>query len=203
MLHDFLDRHSRLESPIHRLPAHLKMAAALACVIGTILIPAAHAWGFAAVAAALCLITAISRIPPAFLIRRLLLLEPFVLGVAVLALFGPGGWRMFLLLAVRCTICLLAMLLLANTTPFSEILRVLRRGRVPSLLVTTLALMYRYLFVFIEEAERMRTARLSRTFTPTRARQWHLLATVAGQLFVRASERAEHIYAAMCARGWR
>mgnify|MGYP000412339876 CR=1 FL=1 len=29
------------------------------------------------------------------------------------------------------------------------------------------------------------------------------LATVVGQLFVRASERAERIYDAMCARGWR
>jgi energy-coupling factor transporter transmembrane protein EcfT len=29
------------------------------------------------------------------------------------------------------------------------------------------------------------------------------LSTVVGQLFVRASERAEHIYDAMCARGWK
>jgi len=26
---------------------------------------------------------------------------------------------------------------------------------------------------------------------------------VVGQLFIRASERAEHIYDAMCARGWK
>jgi len=92
--------------------------------------------------------------------------------------------------------------LLANTTPFSELLPVLRRVRVPALLVTTLALMHRYLFVLADEAERMRRARAARSFTRGRHFAWRALATVAGRLFIRASERAERIYAAMCARGW-
>jgi len=33
--------------------------------------------------------------------------------------------------------------------------------------------------------------------------RWHVLSTVASQLFVRASKRAERIYDAMCARGWK
>jgi cobalt/nickel transport system permease protein len=74
---------------------------------------------------------------------------------------------------------------------------------VPGLLVTTLALMHRYLFVLANEMERMRRARLSRTFTRRRRVRWQTLATVVGQLFVRASERAERIYDAMCARGWK
>ena len=69
--------------------------------------------------------------------------------------------------------------------------------------VTTLTLMHRYLFVLADEAERMRRARASRTFTRGRRFQWHTLATVVGQLFIRASERAERIYDAMCARGWK
>jgi cobalt/nickel transport system permease protein len=97
----------------------------------------------------------------------------------------------------------LTVILVSNTTPFSEVLRVLRRVRIPALLITTIALMHRYLFVLAEEAERMRRARASRTFTARRRWQWPLLASVAGQLFVRASERAERIYAAMCARGLR
>jgi energy-coupling factor transporter transmembrane protein EcfT len=44
---------------------------------------------------------------------------------------------------------------------------------------------------------------LSRTFTRRRRVRWQTLATVVGQLFVRASERAERIYDAMCARGWK
>jgi cobalt/nickel transport system permease protein len=95
------------------------------------------------------------------------------------------------------------MVLLSNTTPFADLLRVLKAWRMPALLVTTLSLMYRYLFVLVDEAQRMQRARASRTFTPKRRRAWRTMATVISQLFIRSSERAERIYAAMCARGWR
>jgi cobalt/nickel transport system permease protein len=75
--------------------------------------------------------------------------------------------------------------------------------RIPWVFVTTLTLMHRYLFVLRDEAERMRRARSSRTFTRGRRFQWLALSSVLGQLFVRASERAERIYNAMCARGWK
>jgi cobalt/nickel transport system permease protein len=95
------------------------------------------------------------------------------------------------------------MILLSNTTPFSEVLRVLRHVRVPALLITTLALMYRYLFVLVDEGERMKRAHACRSFVRQRRFRWRTMATVAGQLFIRSTERAERIYAAMCARGWR
>jgi cobalt/nickel transport system permease protein len=63
--------------------------------------------------------------------------------------------------------------------------------------------MYRYLFVLIDEAERLNRARSSRTFSASRLRRWHTLASLIGQLFVRSTERAERIYAAMSARGWK
>ena len=110
---------------------------------------------------------------------------------------------LFLFLVAKCTLCLFAMVLLSNTTPFSEILRVLKAARMPSLLVTTLSLMYRYLFVLVDEAQRMKRARMSRTFTARRSRSWRSMSTVVSELFLRASERAERIYAAMSARGWR
>jgi cobalt/nickel transport system permease protein len=95
------------------------------------------------------------------------------------------------------------MILLSSTTPFSALLDVMKRARVPDILVSTLALMYRYLFVLMDETQRMRRARASRTFRTERAWRWRTLATVVGQLFVRSTERAERIYAAMAARGWR
>lgn len=200
---DFLDHYSRLTSPVHRLPAGVKMAAALALVAAVLLVPPSRAMWLTAVALPVAAIAAISAIPWRFLLRRLLLLEPFVLSVAVLALFQPGGWRLFLVLIAKCTLCLLTMLLLSNTTSFAEMLRVLRKARMPALLVTTVSLMYRYLSVMIDETQRMRRARLSRTFRPQRRWAWRTMATVVTQLFIRTTERAERIYAAMCARGWR
>lgn len=203
MRHDFLDRYSRLKSPIHRLPAAGKLAGTVALVLGIVLLPPGRWGAFAGIAIFLIVIAMLSRVPARFLLRRMMFLEPFVLLIAATALMQPDGWRLFLWLAIKSTLSLLAMLLLSSTTPFSELLGVLRRARVPSLLITTLALMYRYIFVLMDESQRMRRARQSRTFSGGRAHAWRALAGVVGQLFVRASERAERIYAAMCARGWR
>ena len=199
MRHDFLDRYSRLDSLIHRLPAAVKLIAALVLLVATISTRAA----LVPVAVVLIVVAAMSHIPTGFLLKRLLLLEPLALGVALLALFQPGGGTIFAFLLAKSTLCLLTMILLSNTTSFSEVLRVLRRVHVPALLITTLALMYRYLFVLVDEADRMKRARTCRSFVRQRRFRWHTMATVGGQLFVRSTERAERIYEAMCARGWR
>jgi cobalt/nickel transport system permease protein len=195
--------HGRVDSPVHRLPPALKMFLALAVILGVVLLPPAHFWILAVIAMFLILVVLTSRIPLFFLFKRMLLLESLVLGVTVLVLLQPGGGRIFLFLFVRTNLCLLTSILLAHTTPFTEILGGLKRLHVPWLFVTTLTLMHRYLFVLADEAERMRRARASRTFTRGRRFQWQTLSAVVGQLFVRASERAERIYNAMCARGWK
>ena len=198
-----LHNHSRGDSLIHRQPAALKMCAALALVLVTVLLPRTQIAALLAVAAVLILIAAASRMPAWFLMKRMLLLEPLVIGVAVLMLFQPEGGRVFAVVLLKTNLCLLATVLLSNTTPFTEMLRVLKRLHVPWMFVTTLTLMHRYLFVLADEAERMRRARACRTFTRGRRFEWGVLATVLGQLFIRASERAERIYDAMCARGWK
>jgi cobalt/nickel transport system permease protein len=199
---DFIDRYARLDSPVHRLPAGRKLALTLGLVLLVALWPGA-AWPlFAAVAALLVALAALSQIPPHFLLRRVAIAAPFALGMALLALFQPEGGRIFLTLLVKSALCLAAMLLLTASTPFTDLLAVLRRARVPSVFVTTLTLLYRYLFVLVDESGRMWRARTSRSFSTGRAFHWRALATVAGQLFIRSADRAERIYAAMSARGW-
>lgn len=193
--------HTRHPGIVHRLPAGLKLGVALGLILGTALLPARWHWWFVGVAAVLTVYAVAGRIAPGFLFKRLVLLAPFVLGVALMNALHPtpgSDWR---LLALRGGLCLVTVILVSSTTPFSEVLRVLRRVRVPALLITTLALMHRYLFVLAEEAERMRRARAGRTFTRKRRVVWSVLATVASHLFVRASERAERVYDAMWARG--
>lgn len=199
---DLIDRYSRLDSPVHRLPAGIKLLLALTLVLLTALLPRATWSFFAAVAALLLAVALLSQVPPRFLLRRLLIAAPFVLGVAALALFQPNGGHIFLVMLTKSTLCLATMILLTATTPFTDLLATLHHARVPVVFVTTLALLYRYLFVLADETGRMRRARLSRSFAAHRPHQWRALATVAGQLFMRASSRAERIFAAMSARGW-
>ena len=204
MLKDWLGhQHCHHHSFVHRLPAAIKLWIALAVIVGTVIVPWQWRAWFIAVAALLLLVALSSRIAIGFLLRRLLLLSPFVLGVVLvnaLQASVSGNWPA---LVAKSAICLFTVVLLANTTPFGKVLGALRRARVPALLITTIALMHRYLFVLLDESERMRRARASRTFEHQRRMRWHVLGTVVGQLFVRASERAERIYAAMCARGWK
>jgi cobalt/nickel transport system permease protein len=70
-------------------------------------------------------------------------------------------------------------------------------------MLSTLALMFRYLPLLAEETRRMERARASRTFRRRRRLGWQSLAAILGQLFIRTADRAERIYLAMCARGWK
>ena len=195
--------HGQPDSLVYRLPAALKLGVALVIIVATVLVPIQWQAWFIGVAGLLILTAGMSRLPLFFLFRRLLVLSPFVLGVVLVNAFQPASRANWLAVAVKSGLCLLTVILVSNTTPFSRILRVLKSIRVPALLITTIALMHRYLFVLMDESERMRRARASRTFARTRRFHWHTLATVVGQLFIRASERAERIYDAMCARGWK
>jgi len=200
---DLLSHYHGHHERAKRLPAPLKLGAALVVIIGTVVMPlSATAW-FVGVALALLLAMALGGVSPLFCIKRLLVLSPLVLGVALVNASQPAGRGHWLAVAARSALCLLTVILVSNTTPFSDILRALKSVRVPALLITTIALMHRYLFVLVDESERMGRARASRTFTPGQRFHWSAMATVVGQLFVRASERAERIYDAMCARGWK
>jgi len=144
-----------------------------------------------------------SRIPFKAAFKRLLVTEPFVIVVALSALFQADGTRLFVNILIKSTLSLSIMIMLSVTTPFPEILSALRRLHVPQIMISVLALMYRYLFVLTDEVERMRRARNSRTFTRRRFHLWLTTASVVSQLFTRTYERAERIYWCMSARGWK
>jgi cobalt/nickel transport system permease protein len=193
------------ESVIHRLPAGLKFAVTICLVVAISLTPIDRAALLIIPTAMLLVAMIISRVPTVAFLKRLLLREPFVLGGALMALFTPaprGGPELFGFLMLRCTLGLATLILFSAITPFNDMLLLFRRLRVPQLLVTTLALMHRYLFVLGEESARMKRARASRTFVPARGLAWRTGSTIVAQLFLRASMRADRIYAAMCARGW-
>ena len=203
MNRQLLSPYQHRSSPIHGLPPVWKCAGALIIIFIIVLAPR-FAWAvYAGMGGGLVFIALLSRIPPRYLLKRILCLEPFVLGVAVLSLLQADGLYFFLSVLTKSTLCLFSMVLLAGSTPFSELLAVLRRLRVPALLVTTLALTYRYLFLLLEETARMKRARQSRTFTSRRGQAWRSPALVTALLFIRTSERAERVYNAMAARGWR
>lgn len=193
----------RRRTCLHRASPRLKLVAALAVLLLTVLLPRRPDLLYLIPAGLLLPLWPLSRMPLGYTLRRLLVVEFFILGIALLSLLHPAATPLFLAAVLKSNLCVFTMLLLTWTTPFHDILQELRRLRLPAVMLTTLALMYRYLPVLAEESKRMERARASRTFSPRRRLAWQNLTTIIGQLFIRSADRAERIYLAMCARGWK
>src|SRR5262249_27640833 len=102
----------------------------------------------------------------------------------------------------RSSLAALALIVLAEVTPFSDLLRGLRHLGVPSPLLPPIHFMHRYAFVLAEELAGMAKARRSRNFRRKGRLDWGLLGGLLGMLLLRSLERAERVHAAMLARGW-
>ena len=194
---------SHARTVLHRAPAGLKLAVAALIILGTTLLPQELTRIYLLPAGLVLCLWVAARVPFRHGVRRLLFAEFFIIGIAAFALFSPGKMPLFLSAFCKSNICVALMIVLTWCTPFTEILGVFRLLRIPAVMLTTLALMYRYLPVLGEEARRMDRARRSRTFSTGRMLVWHSLTTIIAQLFMRSVDRAERIYLAMCARGWK
>jgi cobalt/nickel transport system permease protein len=201
-------RHRNTGTAKHRntgLTPGIKLASALFLVVAIALMPRRPHLAYFIPAAIIFGFWILTRMPFMLGVKRLLLAEVFILGIAVLSLLHPAALPIFLSALIKSNLCVLAILILGWTTPFHEILGELRRVGLPPIMVTTIALMHRYLPVLAEESRRMQRARASRSFN-RKGRlgfEWRSLSAVAGQLFIRSAQRAERIYLAMCARGWK
>ena len=202
-------------SPIHRLPAHVKVVAALGFVIAVVSTPGRAWWAFAAYAGALVLVTAVAGLAPRFVARGLVIELPFVVFALLLPLLAGGDQVQVLGLSLsrsgladaatllaKATLGIWTSMLLAGSTRPQELVAGLQRLRLPRLMVEILSFMVRYLDVVADDLRRMRIARDSRAFSARGPRHWGVLASTAGALFVRSYERGERVHLAMLSRGY-
>ncbi len=143
-----------------------------------------------------------ARVRLAVLLRRLLLLAPFVLVAAAAPLLRQGGLDVAAGLLAKAALGCSALVLLAATTPLEQLLAALAALRCPRFLVLQLGLTARYLHVLGEEATRLRRAATARGFAPRHLLQARIIGDLAGALFLRSVARAERVHAAMLARGF-
>jgi cobalt/nickel transport system permease protein len=106
------------------------------------------------------------------------------------------------LICKTMAIVALVLVLLASA-PLHVTLRAAQRLYVPSLLVQLTMLSYRYVFLILEELNRIRMAVRVRGFRNRMDRHsYHTIGQVTGTLFVRGAERAERVAQAMRCRGF-
>ena len=139
------DVERRSLSPLHRLGAGIKLLAAVILITFAALLPRHVTKLYWAPTTIVLVLWAVARMPLWYALRRLLFAELFIVGIGLLSLLYPSAVPVFLSALAKSNLCVLTMMLLTWTTPFPEVLQQLRRSSFPAVMLSTLALMYRYL----------------------------------------------------------
>jgi cobalt/nickel transport system permease protein len=202
-------------SPVHRLPAQVKIVCALLAVICVVATPRTEFWAFGLYLVLLLGIWTVASVPIGHIAKRAVIEVPFVVIALVMPFLGGGervtflgmslseqgalaGWNIL----AKGTLGVLTSLTLAATTTPRELVVGLQRLHTPAVLTTIATLMLRYLEVIAAESRRMRLARISRGHDPRFLWQVGATARGIGTLFVRSYERGERVHLAMVSRGW-
>ena len=224
---DAFDRYHEKESFIHHIDPRVKVVVTVAFIVSNALLPDG-AW-MAFVFAWLFLLAAnvLSRLGIAYTFKRSLVALPFAL-IAITVLFSiPGkpvanfsiamwdfvitdaGLLRFVSILIRSWLSVQIALLLVAVTRFPDLIHALEHLRVPAILTTIIAFLYRYLFVLTDEVLRLLRARESRSAASAGKRSgrgvvWRakVAGNMAGQLFLRSYERSDRIYNAILSRGY-
>jgi cobalt/nickel transport system permease protein len=224
-----IDHYLHVKSPIHNLDGRLKLIFTLAFILCTSLLPVGSWSAYIFMFCILLAILIVADIDYKYLLTRSVLFLPFLMAALpvifnetgiTLASFSIGeievdisreGVLQFICLGMKSWLSIIAAILLASTTSFTELQQAMRSIRVPQLLVAVFGLMWRYLHLMVEEVDRLTRARSSRSGTDPTSRyraggslSWRAGVTgaMAGNLFIRSLERSERVYQAMLARGY-
>jgi cobalt/nickel transport system permease protein len=204
--HLVIDRWSRGSSSLHQRDPRAKLAALLVFLIALSTTPPVAQAAFAAYAILLVIAANRARLPILGLTGRAALVLPFSATFALLTWWSGDSLRA-LALAEKSFLSGTAALLLVATTPLTGWTAALESWRAPRMLILVIQFVYRYLFVIAEQAQRMRWAALCRRGSPKKTRrrwfQFSAAAGLTGVLFARSWQRADGIYHAMLARGFR
>ena len=210
-----LDRLSYRDTVIHRLDPRAKVVATMLFAVSVVSFPRYEVLSLLPFFLFPILVGALGDIPAGFIAKKVVVVSPFAVFVGIFnPLFDPStvaiapgvpvsaGWVSFAAILVKFALTISAALLLIATTSFPGICRGLRRLGLPAIFVSQLLFLYRYLFVLMEEAMRVTRARDMRSFGK-RGAGVRVFVRIVGTLFLRTVERAERIYGAMLARGFR
>lgn len=218
------DRYLQRDSPVHSLDPRVKVVTTVLFIVCMAILPDG-AWLFYGVAFLLVMAVAVAaHLSPWLVIKRSLIGLPFLLAAVTILFAVPGNpvWRgpwglaisdaglvRFASIVFRTMISLQAAVLLTTTTSFPDILHALRHLKVPAILISIIAFMYRYLFVMADEVARLLRGRSSRSaatpgYKSGGSLRWRgaVAGHMVGQMLVRSLDRSDRVYNAMIARGY-
>ncbi len=128
--------------------------------------------------------------------RALIELPLFGLDLAV----REEGAKLSLLLLARTFGGMCSLYFIALTTPMIEIFATLRSLRIPSSIIELSMMIYRYIFVFLDQAARIHSAQVMRLGDSGTRKSLDSFAMLASVLFLRSWEQGERLILAMDCR---
>ncbi len=210
----FLDQLSYKQTIIHSLDPRIKLMITLLFLFTVISFSKYEVIALLPFFLYPVLLLTLGEIPFGYIFKKVALVSPFAVFIGI---FNPlldsgqivlihgytisSGWLSFFSILLKFTLTVSAALLLVATTSFPGVCHASRRLGVPSIFVSQLLFLYRYLFVLMEEAMRIVRARDMRTFGG-RGKGVTVFVRMVGILFLRTIERAERVYNAMLSRGF-
>lgn len=209
-----MDELASQNTPIHRIHPLAKIIVTMVFLLTVVSFGKYSVSGLLGLAIYPLVLMSMAELPIKVMLKRLLVLEPFVLGIGLFSpFFDPNtiiigqftlsaGWVTLLSILIKGTLTIAAGLLLIATTGIDRVSEGLRMLKVPRILVLQILLTYRYVLVLIEELSRMTRAYFLRAPADRGIRR-NVWGSFAGQLLLRTYDRAQRIYISMTLRGFR
>lgn len=205
MKHHFIDHYWTIKSPVHTIDPRLKLIGLFVALFAVVVTPNGRFLDYFFFAPLFLILLIAARLPFMAVFRRMAVVIPLVTIIAVSLLFmNPGntGLVNFASVVTKALLAVWIMTLLTATTSFKDLLSAMRRLRFPVIITSLMGFIYRYIFLFIDEAEHLNIARKSRSFGNNIYLAMKGFGWMLSSLFIRSFERGERIYQAMCSRGF-
>lgn len=210
----YLDTLANGKTLVHRLDARAKL---LATILFVVLVASHNRYDIAGLIpffAFPAFLLIVGELPFGYLAKKLLIVAPFAVMIGIVNPFintAPmlqigeitisAGWVSFCSIILRFILTVSVALLLIATTSFPGVCMGLEKLGLPKALAVQLLLLYRYIFVLLDEGGRMVRGRALRSFGRS-GEGLKVFVGLAGQLLVRTLERAQRIHLAMVCRGF-
>ena len=211
-----IDQYASRDSLMHRFDPRAKIIAFLFLIFSIVLLNDLKLVLIGFLVSILFLIA--SKLPFRFVFQHIKAVSLFIIPFLVIMPFTVKGDEIFsfygikvtyeglrygILVVLKAFSAVMLVFPMIATTKFETTIKALDKLKVPNILVQMLMFTYRYIFVFVNEFQRLLIAMESRGFKlGTSSYALRTIGNALGMLFVRSYERAERVYWAMRSRGY-
>ncbi|MEB1806104.1 MAG: cobalt ECF transporter T component CbiQ [Bacillaceae bacterium] len=143
------------------------------------------------------------------LLKRYLLITPFVLLMTVPLVFGggfpidPDRVTFALLIILKAVTSMTILTIILETQSVDQFMNSLAHLKVPPIMISVLLLSYRYVFMFLDDIQKMQLALKTRFFNGgISIKNLKVYGQLTGALLLKSLDRSEKVFQAMVSRGF-